>query len=710
MRRILTAVQILLWTAVSISQENPTYEPVNMGYFEGEYRLVYGDLNVRTIDFVDFNEDGTPDLSTSADDHIYLNLGTPCNPEYFLYYYPALDVDCHNSEWRNSYFDINNDGSLDLLLDYNYQDFGSGYSSYNYTVILVNDGSSDFPIWSYYDQLNSGDGSVLSKSTFIHLDSDSLIDIISSSAVYQNLGTPDNPEFVTIDTLVFPEQNWINPVAAADIDNDNDDDLFFIENDSIRFYRNTSDSGKFDYTLETDFYHHIYHENIKDIDFYDYDLDGDFDLFIVSVLDEALYQNVGTPENAEFDLVTDELVNPFPDIVVNSYIPKSLFTLFTPDFADLDSDGDEDLIVSVIHEMWESGGYLQIWENRLTEGNPDWHFLRDSIFFSENLYLDNLSFEDIDQDGRPDLLMVVSNEIHYYRNTTVNDSICFELITTDLVDDNIWNRFSVGFADFDNDGSLECVSKVGDSMALFENTGTIDNPYFTLDEPSYGGLQVGTSGYGFNCKDFDNDGDIDIFTSIHYDDYWGYYWTETWQYYRNDGTINCPFYVAVDIESLINEDLYNAVSVDLNNDGKIDLFKEWTYYQCTSVPRYRSDDPIEYAPDPDSDYEPPDPEEPDPEDPEEPDPEFPSTTALKPVFPNPFNQIAAIPVDVSEDAVISLTVYDLLGRQVAVILDQPCAAGSHCFQWDASAENSGIYFIQLKSPGKSQIRKAVLVK
>ncbi|MCY4159123.1 MAG: T9SS type A sorting domain-containing protein, partial [Bacteroidetes bacterium] len=49
---------------------------------------------------------------------------------------------------------------------------------------------------------------------------------------------------------------------------------------------------------------------------------------------------------------------------------------------------------------------------------------------------------------------------------------------------------------------------------------------------------------------------------------------------------------------------------------------------------------------------------------------------------------------------IRVTVFDVLGRKVATLTDQPYARGTHQIQWDASALSSGQYIYRMEADGK----------
>lgn len=65
-------------------------------------------------------------------------------------------------------------------------------------------------------------------------------------------------------------------------------------------------------------------------------------------------------------------------------------------------------------------------------------------------------------------------------------------------------------------------------------------------------------------------------------------------------------------------------------------------------------------------------------------------------YPNPFNPTTTITFDLIENGLAKLTVYDMIGRQVAVLVDEPRSAGQHKVLFDATGLASGMYIYQLE--------------
>ncbi|MBL0063221.1 MAG: T9SS type A sorting domain-containing protein [bacterium] len=89
---------------------------------------------------------------------------------------------------------------------------------------------------------------------------------------------------------------------------------------------------------------------------------------------------------------------------------------------------------------------------------------------------------------------------------------------------------------------------------------------------------------------------------------------------------------------------------------------------------------------------------------------IPTEFAIANTYPNPFNSTLSIQYDVPTPAHVSLSVYDLTGRQVATLVNSVQPSGSHSTSWQADNFPSGLYFLNLRSGGHSESRKIVLLK
>ncbi len=79
-------------------------------------------------------------------------------------------------------------------------------------------------------------------------------------------------------------------------------------------------------------------------------------------------------------------------------------------------------------------------------------------------------------------------------------------------------------------------------------------------------------------------------------------------------------------------------------------------------------------------------------------------------YPNPFNPTTIITYEVPEAAVISLKVFDLLGRQIATLVEERKLPGTHSVVFDASRLASGIYLCRLTAGRYAESRTMLLLR
>jgi len=94
---------------------------------------------------------------------------------------------------------------------------------------------------------------------------------------------------------------------------------------------------------------------------------------------------------------------------------------------------------------------------------------------------------------------------------------------------------------------------------------------------------------------------------------------------------------------------------------------------------------------------------------------LPKTFALHPNWPNPFNATTMIRYDVSRPGLVRLTIYNLLGQEVARLVDRRQLAGTYTIAWDGTSAlgapvASGIYIYQLKAGDFMEAKKVVLIR
>ena len=79
-------------------------------------------------------------------------------------------------------------------------------------------------------------------------------------------------------------------------------------------------------------------------------------------------------------------------------------------------------------------------------------------------------------------------------------------------------------------------------------------------------------------------------------------------------------------------------------------------------------------------------------------------------YPNPFNPATTINYDLPSDGIVTIKVYDILGREVKTLVNEMKTAGYHKIQFNAADLASGAYFYQMKAGDFVAVKKFVVVK
>jgi parallel beta-helix repeat protein len=89
---------------------------------------------------------------------------------------------------------------------------------------------------------------------------------------------------------------------------------------------------------------------------------------------------------------------------------------------------------------------------------------------------------------------------------------------------------------------------------------------------------------------------------------------------------------------------------------------------------------------------------------------LPNNISLLQNYPNPFNATTTIEFILPEASKVTITVYDLLGREVRTLTDGFRQAGSHSVKFDGTGLSSGLYFCRLQAGGLSETKRMLLLK
>lgn len=232
------------------------------------------------------------------------------------------------------------------------------------------------------------------------------------------------------------------------------------------------------------------------------------------------YKNIGTTAKPNFQFVR-------PDFLQADMI--ELGENAAPALADLDGDGDLDLLVGYAGLLSGTDYRGGIWQftNTGTTTAPAFELATtDYLNLAKTLALTNLipSFADVDANGSLDLLITGTGshaaELRLLRNQAVRGAaVRYDLTSATLLK---IDRFGPGdvptVANIDRDGKPDLlIAKSGGSIEYWQNTGTLTAPVYTLQNQNYGGIQL-TQNYllrtpAVTVADFNGDGLSELLTT-----------------------------------------------------------------------------------------------------------------------------------------------------------------------------------------------------
>jgi len=79
-------------------------------------------------------------------------------------------------------------------------------------------------------------------------------------------------------------------------------------------------------------------------------------------------------------------------------------------------------------------------------------------------------------------------------------------------------------------------------------------------------------------------------------------------------------------------------------------------------------------------------------------------------YPNPFNPVTTIKFDLPKDVQVNLKIYDVLGKEVTVLVNEIYKAGSYQISFNGSGLASGIYFYKINAGSFTDIKRMILIK
>jgi hypothetical protein len=89
---------------------------------------------------------------------------------------------------------------------------------------------------------------------------------------------------------------------------------------------------------------------------------------------------------------------------------------------------------------------------------------------------------------------------------------------------------------------------------------------------------------------------------------------------------------------------------------------------------------------------------------------IPSSIELYQNYPNPFNPTTSISFELPIAQYTTLKIFDLVGREIAMLVSEKLLAGKHSYQWSANNLSSGVYFYRLQSGNYNETKKLLLLR
>jgi hypothetical protein len=90
--------------------------------------------------------------------------------------------------------------------------------------------------------------------------------------------------------------------------------------------------------------------------------------------------------------------------------------------------------------------------------------------------------------------------------------------------------------------------------------------------------------------------------------------------------------------------------------------------------------------------------------------DIPTEFSLSQNYPNPFNPRTTIKYSIPQRSFVSITVYNILGKEVSKLVNEEKLSGSYEVQFDGNRLSSGVYFYRLQAGKFSETKKLMLLK
>ncbi len=649
-----------------------------------------GGIDIPRFQFTDIDNDGDLDLFIYDKDttlNYYRNEGSSTVPLFRLNTTRFQNVNVRN--WFK-FADLDGDGDQDLFC-------GGDSQRVRYYKNIGASGSPNFILQLYGVKTDIGDymgSESASVPTIVDIDGDGDQDFLTGSSTgeityFQNIGTAQNFNFKFITSrfaniLIIggadEPKHGASSIMFGDIDGDNDKDLFWgdLFGLSVYFIKNTGTAQNFQWNvIDTNSpppnYYHSGGFNMPGI--YDIDGDGKNDFFIGVLIGSKTINNFVYFKN------TGPINTPaFTKITENFILSADIGSYSYPAFADIDNDGDNDMFIGCDRSV----GFYR---NTGTPTLPEYTLVTDSLPLNVNNFNYAPAIGDLDGDGKKDMVLgyYALARLRYYKNTGTLSNPVFTYTASQMDTMNLSQASAPCLADLDNDGDLDLLAgNSSGKLTYYRNNGSASSFNFQFISNNYASVSVGNDAAP-NLGDLDGDGDLDLLVGNRLGQV---------AFYRNTGSVTNPVFTFVTANYAGISAFQNSVPVivDLNNDGDKDLmlgnikgglyyYENWDVFGIQQIGT-----------------------------------EIPNNYSLYQNYPNPFNPTTKIKFSipllrgVSEGRGVLLIIYDITGKIVSTLINQPLNAGTYEVDFDASNLPSGVYFYKLTGGGFSESKRMILVK
>lgn len=381
---------------------------------------------------------------------------------------------------------------------------------------------------------------------------------LSFAQIWQKVDSVFSPSGVTVNSFSAP--------YFCDLDGDGDFDLI-LGNTSlsrIKYFQNTGTKFQPNFKEDTSMFSSIYASGYMGTNSYypvtcDLDGDGDFDLIIGGYNGLLFYNNIG---DSTFP-IWQKIDTVFPG--VNSQIGTDA----KPEFADLDRDGDLDLLVGIGESLFggPTAGITMGFRNTGSKSVPK--FIKDNALVLDlpdaglNSYP---ALADLDSDGDSELLLGrdISSLLYYANTGTTNPQWTRNTTRFAMVETKTYWK-NPTFCDLDGDNDYDLIYGTSDGTLFFyKNIGTPTSPEYQYDGSYFQLIRIDGGASTVSLADYDNDGDIDLMSGD---------WLGKFQYFKNEGSNSVPKFKKTEtLFTNIDIGSYSSpVFVDLDQDGDYDI-------------------------------------------------------------------------------------------------------------------------------------------